>query len=288
MTTPIALARSFLFVPASRPERFAKALESGAGCVILDLEDAVPPDQKATARAHAMERLTGFTDAQLKRTLVRINALGTPWHDDDVHLLKPWIARGLAGVMVPKAEAPAALQALGATIGERAQIVPLVESLAGFDAADLLARVPQVMRLAFGHLDFQLDLGMRSSAEEPELAAVRYALVAASRRAQIAAPIDGVTVDTTDTARAAADATRSRAFGFGAKLCIHPSQVQVVEQILAPTAQELDWARRVVAQAKARNGETFSLDGKMVDLPVVRLAERTLLHNGGGAVDAAQ
>jgi citrate lyase subunit beta/citryl-CoA lyase len=183
--------------------------------------------------------------------------------------------------MLPKTDSPSTVQSLAAAWGPDADIVPLVESLAGLDAAELLARVPQVTRLAFGHLDFQLDLGMRCSADEPELASVRFALVSASRRAQIAGPIDGITVDTVDADRTIADALRSRAFGFGAKLCIHPSQVAVVERILGPSAQELDWARRVVAQAQARNGETFSLDGRMVDLPVVRLAQRTLSKNEG-------
>jgi citrate lyase subunit beta/citryl-CoA lyase len=279
MDTPIARARSFLFVPASRPDRFAKALESGAGCVIVDLEDAVPPEEKVEARRELAERLTGFTREQLERTLVRINASGSEWYEGDVGFMREWTARGLAGVMLPKAEAPAVLLALNGALAPNAQLVPLVESLAGLDAVDLLARAPQVTRLAFGHLDFQLDLGMRCGVEESELASVRFALVAASRRAQIAAPIDGVTVDTKDAARTAADAARSRAFGFGGKLCIHPSQVAAVEEVLAPSAQELDWARRVVAQAQERNGETFSLDGKMVDLPVVRLAGETLLRS---------
>ena len=279
MSDAIARARSFLFVPASRPERFAKALDSGAGCVILDLEDAVVPEQKAQARCQLAERLTDFTGPHLARTLVRINAWGSAWHDEDVELLKAWTGKGLAGVMLPKSEAPAVLQTLGVALGEQAQLVPLVESLAGLDAAALLARVPQVARLAFGHLDFQLDLGMRCGAEEVELAPVRFALAAASRLAQIAAPIDGVTVDTTDAGRIRADTTRARAFGFAGKLCIHPSQVAAVEEILAPSAQELDWARRVVTEAKARNGGIFSLDGKMVDLPVVRAAQRALLQN---------
>ncbi|MES2999493.1 MAG: hypothetical protein V4787_02295 [Pseudomonadota bacterium] len=104
---------------------------------------------------------------------------------------------------------------------------------------------PQGVRLAFGHLDFQLDMGMRFGADGAELAPVRFALVAASR----------------------------------AKLCIHPAQIAAVEEVLAPSARELDWARRVVAQAQERNGETFSLDGKMVDLPVVLLAQKLLLRN---------
>lgn len=280
MTSVIARARSFLFVPASRPGRFVKALESGADCVILDLEDAVPPDQKAQARAALADRLEGFTRAQLARTLVRINAGGSAWHVDDVRLLAEWTGRGMAGAMVPKAELPAQLQATAAALGAGAQLVPLIESLAGFDAADLLARVPQVTRLAFGHLDFQLDLGMRCSPDEAELASVRFALVAASRRAQRAAPVDGVTVDTGNSERLHADALRARSGGFGGKLCIHPAQLAVVGEVFSPTPAEIAWARGVVGEALSRQGEAFSLDGRMVDLPVVLQAERTLKHAG--------
>lgn len=276
MTAVMARARTFLFVPASRPERFVKALESGADCVILDLEDAVAPDQKAQARHDMADRLEGFSREHLARTLVRINAAGSTWHDDDLRLLADWTARGLAGAMVPKAELPAQLQATGAALGANAQLVPLIESLAGLDGVDLLARVPQVNRLAFGHLDFQLDLGMRCGADEAELGAVRFAMVAASRRAQLPAPVDGVTVDTGNNERLRADASRAKAFGFGGKLCIHPSQLAVVGEVFSPSAAELEWARRVVEEARRHEGAAFSLDGRMVDAPVVQLAERTL------------
>jgi citrate lyase subunit beta/citryl-CoA lyase len=281
MSTPIDRARSFLFVPASRPERFAKALDSGADCVVLDLEDAVPPDQKAQARQQLADGLAGFSRPQLARTLVRVNAVGTPWHAQDLRLLADWVGRGLAGAMVPKAEAAVDLRAVGLALGAGAQLVPLVESLPGLDAADLLARTPQVSRLAFGHLDFQLDLGMRCEPEEGELASVRFALVAASRRAQLPAPVDGVTVDIGNQERLLADTRRSRGFGFGAKLCIHPAQVGPVNATLSPSESELEWARRVVEAAKARQGEAFSLDGRMVDLPVIRLAEQTLQRGNG-------
>jgi citrate lyase subunit beta / citryl-CoA lyase len=276
MSSPITRARSFLFVPASRPERFAKALESGADCVILDLEDAVAADQKTAAREQLGERLQGFARADLARTLVRINAVGTPWHAQDLRLLSQSVARGLAGAMVPKAEAAGDLRAIGVALGSAGQLVPLIESLAGLDAVDAIARTPQVARLAFGHLDFQLDLGMRCSAEEPELAPVRFALVAAARRAGMPAPIDGVTTDTGDAERLLADACRARAFGFGGKLCIHPAQVVGVNETFAPSPAELDWSRRVLAAAQEHQGQAFSLDGRMVDLPVIRLAERTL------------
>lgn len=276
MSTLVARARSLLFVPASRPERFSKALASGAGCVILDLEDAVPMEQKGAARDHLAIGLAGFDKGQLARTLVRINAADTAWHADDLRLLAEWTARGLAGVMVPKSEAASVLGAAVAALGPSAALVPLVESLAGLDAVDLLARAPQVVRLAFGHLDFQLDLGMRCGGEEAELAPVRFALVAASRRAQLPAPIDGVTTDTGNRERLLGDAQRARAFGFGGKLCIHPAQVAAVNETFLPSASEVEWARRVLAAAGVNEGRAFSLDGRMVDLPVIRVASLTL------------
>lgn len=276
MSTRVAFARSFLFVPGSRPERFAKALESGAGSVILDLEDAVPMEQKGAARDHLANRLPGFDKAQLARILVRINAVDTAWHSDDLRLLAEWTAQGLAGVMVPKSEAASVMNSAAATLGPDAILVPLVESLAGLDAIDLLARAPRVARLAFGHLDFQLDLGMRCSVDEAELGSARFALVAASRRARLPAPIDGVTTDTGNQERLLIDSQRARAIGFGGKLCIHPAQVAAVNETFSPSASEVEWARRVLAGAQANEGQAFTLDGRMVDLPVIRLAQDTL------------
>ncbi|MFD1559469.1 HpcH/HpaI aldolase/citrate lyase family protein [Paraburkholderia silviterrae] len=265
-------ARSLLFVPATRPERFAKALDSGADCIIVDLEDAVAEGSKDSAREQLAQHLPQLTPAQLARTMVRVNAVGTPWHEADIALLRAWAERGVT-VMLPKSEDAGALRAVAQRLGGAACIVALIESLAGLDAADALARESQVVRLAFGHLDFQLDLGMRATAEEPELAFARNALVAASRRARLPAPIDGVTTDTGNAERLAADARRARAFGFGGKLCIHPSQVAGVNEALGHTEAELAWARRVLEEAAKHGGEAFSLDGRMVDLPVIRAAE---------------
>ncbi len=265
-------ARSLLFVPATKPERFAKALDSGADCIIIDLEDAVAEGSKDGAREQLAQHLPQLTADQRARTVVRINAAGTPWHEADLALLRQWTGQGVA-VMCPKSEEPAAQHGVAQVLGEGANIVALVESLAGLDALDLIARVPQVVRLAFGHLDFQLDLGMRASVEEPELAFARNALVAASRRARLPAPIDGVTTDTGSAERLAADARRARAFGFGGKLCIHPAQVAGVNEALGYSEAEQAWALRVLEEAARRGGEVFSLDGRMVDLPVIRAAE---------------
>jgi citrate lyase subunit beta/citryl-CoA lyase len=273
----LALARTFLFVPADRPERHARALASGAGGVIVDLEDAVAPDRKVEARAQLAACFAALGAAQRQRLLVRVNACGTPWHDGDLAEAGKLAAQGLvAGVVLPKAERAADLRQLCAAVGPGGLLVPLIESAAGLEAARELAQAPQVLRLAFGHLDFQADLGLACAADEAELAPVRLALVLASRAAGLAAPIDGVTPDWRDAARLAADAARARRGGFGAKLCIHPDQVAPVHAALGPSRDELAWARRVIDAALAAGGGVASLDGRMVDAPVVRLAERLL------------
>lgn len=271
-TSPADHARSFLFVPAIKPERIAKALDSGADCVIIDLEDAVAEGSKDGARAELARQLPHLTVVQRARTVVRVNAIGTRWHEADVALLRDWAGQGVA-VMLPKSEDAGALRDVALKLGDAARIVALIESLAGLDALDLIVRVPQVARLAFGHLDFQLDMGMRASPEEPELAFARNALVAASRRARLPAPIDGVTTDTGNAERLALDARRARAFGFGGKLCIHPTQVVGVNEALGYSEAEQAWAHRVLAEAARRGGEAFSFNGRMVDLPVIRVAE---------------
>ncbi|MCR8960032.1 CoA ester lyase [Variovorax sp. S2] len=276
-TSRLALARTFLFVPADRPERHARALASGAGGVIVDLEDAVAPDRKSEARAQLRASFSALSVAQQQRLLVRINACGTPWHGSDLAEVSELAAQGLiAGVMLPKAERATDLQRLSAALGLKSLIVPLIESAAGLEAARELAAAPQVLRLAFGNLDFQADLGLACDTDEAELVPVRLALVLASRRAGLAAPIDGVTPDWRNAARLAADAARARRGGFGAKLCIHPDQVAPVHAALGPSADELAWARRVLDATQAAGGGVVSLDGRMVDAPVVRLAERLL------------
>jgi citrate lyase subunit beta/citryl-CoA lyase len=156
--------------------------------------------------------------------------------------------------------------------------MPMIESVAGLDAADALAAGARVIRLAFGNLDFQADVGMAAGPDELELSAVRIALVLSSRRAGLAAPVDGVTVATQDSVQLERDAARGRRSGFGGKLCIHPSQVAAVNAAFSPSSAEIEWARRVVAASEASGAGVITVDGRMVDAPVLRLAQRTLAH----------
>ncbi len=255
--------RSYLFVPADRPERYPKALATGAHAVIVDLEDAVAPDAKERARAALCEWLEGGGEG----VLVRINAVSTPWFEEDLALCS---RAGVAGVLVPKAERPPdLLQIAGIAAGK--PLYPLIESAAGFQAAAAIAGVAGVERLMFGSIDFQADVGIDGDGEE--LLVFRSGIVLASRLAGIGPPVDGVSTAIDDLAALQADVTRARKLGFGAKLCIHPRQVATVNALFLPTPAEVKWARRVVDAARRANGAAVAVDGRMVDKPVVRKAE---------------
>lgn len=271
MTTPPALPRSYLFVPADRPERIAKALASGADAVIVDLEDAVAPQAKADARAALAQWLESANLAPAVPLLVRINAPGTAWFDADLALCGR--SATIGGVMCPKAERVTDLDTVRRAAPGRA-LIPLIETAEGFDNLRALAGAAGVQRLAFGSIDFQLDLGI--GGDGAELLFFRSQLVLASRLASRAAPIDGVTTALDDDAPVARDAQAARRLGFGAKLCIHPRQVAAVHAGFTPRDEEVEWARRVLAAVERSGGAAVAVDGKMVDRPVLLRARAVL------------
>ena len=244
--------------------------------VIADLEDAVAPGDKASARTALAALVPTLDAAQRTRLLVRINAAGTAWVDDDVHTVATLVSRGLAGAVVPKAESPEYLNQLAQQTGTGCALVALIETVAGMDALPALARAAQVQRLAFGHLDFQVDAGMQCAPDEGELLPTRMALVMASHRAGLPPPIDGVTVDTQDPARLHSDTARALRMGFGGKLCIHPAQLEGVHAVFTPDALTVEHAQAVVQAMEAANGGVCVVNSKMVDAPVLHLAQRTL------------
>ena len=257
------IERSYLFVPGNRPERYAKACAAGAGAVIVDLEDAVPEGEKDAARDALARWITPE-----RRVLVRVNAAGTRWFDDD---LRTCGAAGVSGVMLPKAERADVVADVAARIGADRFVVPLIETARGVFDALAIAQAPAVRRLAFGSIDLQVDLGIRG--DDDELLCFRSQLVLASRLAGVQPPIDGVTTALGDESELRAAAKRARRLGFGAKLCIHPKQVAIVDAAFAPSAEERAWARRVLEAAAAAQGAAVALDGKMIDRPVILAAE---------------
>ncbi len=264
----LGAATTLLFVPGDRPERFAKAEAAGADLVVIDLEDAVSPAAKDDARAAALE-WQGTAKAA-----VRINATGTPWHHADVTALA---ADGVPRlVVVPKADA-ASLVAAASALPAGTELLALVETAAGVLDAAAIAAVPGVARLAIGTYDLAAELGVDPD-DAVALAAARGALVLASAAAGLPAPVDGVTGAVRDPERLAADVAAARRLGFGGKLCIHPTQVGPTARGFAPRPVERDWARRVVTAVDSAGGGVCTVDGRMIDEPVVVRARRILDH----------
>lgn len=259
-------ARSYLFVPGHQPQRFDKACASGADVVIIDLEDAVAPADKDAAR----RAVAGWLSAQ-RPVAVRINAADSQWFEEDLALCR---AAGVSAVVVPKAERAEDLERISAAIGPDKQLLPLIETAAGIWNCHALATCDAVSRLLFGHIDFQFDLGING--EDEELLYFRSQLVLVSRIANLQPPVDGVTTALDQREQLDADVARARRLGFGAKLCIHPKQVEHVNRGFAPSEEEVSWARRVVQAMDAAGGAAVAVDGKMVDLPVLLRARAVL------------
>lgn len=258
--------KSFLFVPGNRPDRFNKARLSGAGAVVIDLEDAVVPAEKVAARDSIRQWLSAD-----KPVYLRLNGADTEWFEADLDLLR---LPGVIGMVLPKAETAEQIEAIAARSPAALGIVPIIETALGLWNVEAIARAPKVERLAFGSVDFQLDCGIGGEGEE--LLYARSRLVVVSRVAGILAPIDGVTVDLVDEAVLQSDVARARKMGFGSKLCVHPKQVALINSGLQPQASDITWARQIVDAVGAADSNAIRLDGKLVDRPVIERARAIL------------
>lgn len=258
-------ARSYLFVPADRPERFSKALASGADAVMVDLEDAVSHERKEVARQSVAEWLSIEHPVHL-----RVNGSDTRWFQADLELCRQ---PGVLAIVLPKTQEAEELKILR-EIGEGKPLLPMIENARGFANMNVLAAQPGVERLIFGTYDFQLDLGIEGDGEE--LLYFRSQLVLASKLAGLQGPVDGVTTEIKDAFRVRRDSVAARRLGFGGKLCIHPSQIAVVNECFGPSAEDLAWAERVIEASRAAAEGAIVLDGKMIDRPIILKAEAIL------------
>lgn len=268
----VATARTFLFVPAHSPDRFEKAVRSGADAVILDLEDGVPVPEKARARETLARHWSELASLGVP-LVVRLNVEGSDAWSRDLAMLRT--LGGVAAVMVPKASSVDGLRHVHMEL-DGTPILPLIESAAGLRAIDEIAGAPGIARLALGHLDFMADTGIACDDQELELIPLRFAVAMATRIANLPPAIDGVTAHINDAKRLREDAMRSRRLGFGGKLCIHPRQIAPVHLAFQPSAEEMAWARRVVEADSDKQGGAIQIDGRMVDPPVVLQARRML------------
>jgi citrate lyase subunit beta/citryl-CoA lyase len=279
---PLSLpARSWLFVPATRPERLARAAASGADRIIVDLEDAVAPGEKRAAAAALLQApLPSGVPVYL-----RVNGFGTEWFSADLAVA----ARlPLAGVLLPKADGPDQVDRAVEALPAGQVLVAIVETAAGLWNVLEVARRPRVERLAFGALDFQLDTGMHDQGDT--LSHVRSTIVIASRVAGIAPPIDSVPLAIDDEPGIVADAERARRFGFAGKLCIHPRQVAPLHRTFRPGDAEVEWAEallRARSALPAGDQAVFSFRGTLVDRPVLERARAVLAQAGRAEPDGA-
>lgn len=270
-----AALRSFLFAPASHHDRAQRALASPAHAAILDLEDAVANTEKARAREIAESLLSDASDPRAvgaPARLLRINAAGTPFFEEDLALL----ARiEVDAVVLPKASV-AALELLPNAFPP---VYALVESAAGLREAFALACSPNVVGLMLGAVDLAANLGLRPRADGSELLFARSQLVRDSRAAGALAPVDGVFTRLDDHDGLACEAALACSLGLRGKLCIHPSQLVAVHAAFAADERGRDWAQRTIDAhdaAQARGQGTTVVDGEMVDLAVVERARRLL------------
>lgn len=265
------LPLTLLYVPADRPDRIPKAFAAGADVVIIDLEDAVSPALKETARQHAVEAAASAPGA----CQVRVNAAGTPWHDDDLDAVRALPAS--VGLRLPKCDDRTDLARIVAQTGDR-PLHLLIESARGLESAYDLARAhPSVASIGLGEADLRADLGVT---DEAGLAWARSRVVCAAAAAGLPSPTMPVFADVADEPGLRESCRTGRALGMVGRTAIHPRQLTVIREVFTPTDAELARAREVLEAASggtaAGVGAIALPDGRFVDEAVVRQARRLL------------
>ncbi|WP_324650125.1 CoA ester lyase [Georgenia sp. H159] len=273
---------TLLYVPADRPDRVEKALASSADVVIVDLEDAVAPASKDAARTTTELMLAAHAEERVVQ--VRVNAVGTPWHDEDLAMASA--LPGAAGVRLPKAEDVETVRAVSTRLGGRALHL-LVESALGVERAfELAGAAPGVASLGLGEADLRSDLRVDDDAG---LGWARSRVVVAARAAGLPSPAMSVYPDVRDLAGLAASCRAGRALGFVGRAAIHPAQLGPIREAFLPSAGEVEQARTVVERVgeavAAGTGALALPDGTFLDVAMVERARATIalaeLHGGG-------
>jgi citrate lyase subunit beta / citryl-CoA lyase len=293
------VSRSILAVPASNPKMAGNALASDADAVILDLEDAVAPDEKPQARKkviHALKEL----DWQGRSTLYRVNALDTPYFYRDLIEVVEEAGDRLDGVLLPKAQRPEDLHVAATLLLQlelatglepgKIKLEAQIESAGGLANIDGIAGATERLEaLHFGPGDFAASLRMpyRSIGTMDEwdeaypghrFHYAMHRIVVAARAAGLRA-VDGPVADHRDEEGLRESCLVARSLGFDGKWCIHPAQIPVVNEVFSPTEKEIEWARKVVAayeEANAAGSGAISVDGQMIDAASIRMARNTL------------
>jgi citrate lyase subunit beta/citryl-CoA lyase len=280
-----------MFVPGNSRRFLDKALGGGssgprADAVFLDLEDGVPFAEKSEARALIPQALAEHAGGSMR--FLRLNAAGTDEHRLDLELA---LSPELAGVCLPKVERPEDVAGLAGSLESFEQrsglesgalrIVGAIESAVGLLAAPAIAAAhPRMLALMFGAEDYALDIGLGTEriAEAAELVHARSAIVVAAAAARVLS-IDGVFPNLDDADGLMHDVVQARRLGFSAKSTFNPRQIELINRVFSPTSGEIEHARVIVRafeEAQARGDGSVAVGGQLVDLPIVRRAQRIL------------
>lgn len=274
------MEKTYLFVPGNRPDRFEKAIRSGADAVIIDLEDSVAIEDKDKAREFVKEALHEL-DVQAKKVFIRVNERKSNFWKEDISMVTRYPS---IGIMMPKVETQEDIRELNKELSSSQGIIPLIESASGVIHAFSIAKsAKNIERLAFGAVDYGLDLGIALTKEGTELIYPRSQIAIASRAAGIVSPIDTVFTDIKDKEGLLAETKRAKELGFTAKLCIHPLQVEAINTLLLPTETEVRWATEVIEafeEVEKAGIASINLRGKMIDYPVYKQARLTIQRYG--------
>ncbi|RPD83309.1 CoA ester lyase [Neisseria weixii] len=264
----------FLFVPATRPERIAKAFDCGADEVIVDWEDTVEPERKAAARADT-EDYCGRADTP--EVWVRINGTHGPFHTDDVAAAKS--IRKIKGLVLPKTVRADEISSLHHATGK--PVIADIESAQGMAGIGQLARSDGLFAMTYGCLDLSNDLGVSygTAAAQTIFDRLRTDMLLHSRINHLHPPIETTFPDFNDHEANRRHAEYWRDMGFGGVLCIHPKQVAAVKEALRPSENLLAFAAKVVAEAEHSGQAVFQVDGQMIDAPVIERAKWILQQN---------
>ncbi|QLG47472.1 HpcH/HpaI aldolase/citrate lyase family protein [Natrinema halophilum] len=271
--------RSMLFTPGDRPEMCRKAHESGADVIIFDLEDAVSPGRKGEAREAVRDVLSDPDFDPDCEVCVRINATEPDLADDLEALLTNGTTSGLDSVLLPKVGSPEDVRDLETrleTRGESLPILALLESAAGILAAPEIAAISATDALVFGAEDLAADIGASRTTEGTEVLYARERVVLAAAANDCPA-IDTIVSDFEDEAALREDTEFAIQLGYDGKLAIHPTQVEPINEAFTPSAEEREWAERVLEakrEAEAEDRGVFAVDGEMIDAPLIARARR--------------
>ncbi|OXL23904.1 CoA ester lyase [Psychrobacter sp. DAB_AL32B] len=263
--------KTWLFVPATRIDRVAKAFASGADAVIVDLEDAVAAADKIQAR----KDLQVYYDSQnYKPIWIRINQASSENFVEDLELCQKM--PNLAGLILPKAERASDIEQLHHSTG--LPVIALIENAIGLYQIDSIAKASGLVAFSYGFLDLCNDLQVQVGTAAADIIAnqIRYQLLITSKIHQLLAPIDSVYTDFDDDKGLGQRVQLWSQMGLSGMLCIHPKQVAVVQQSLQPTDTEIEFARSVVEEYQRSGQAVFKIDGNMVDAPVIERCRQLL------------